>query len=470
MDIDLGIPSLTLPLPELPSFPDVVDKIKSSVVGIFSPVGGLLNSFIGSNLKKAAEPLLKELFERLKLLLKDLAFVASELLNKTETLAKGLIDQILKGISGLRAEVESMVSNILVKAQDTVDQMTQKVRDNLIAPFFMKVDALRESLVKDVIAIIDKMSDEALKILNETGEIITATFDSFKNEALKYLGLFSWDLPWSKDACRVELNIQGVPGPQLGTGELYELLKCRRLKRFDEEGEIAPLKVKTLQTLYGDLQDQAWHLACAARGTVSGAASGLKTEAIEDWIEYGKLYQLWNQFKKEDMAILDALNGKLDELNTKIAQFEAKSTQLDVLSTAIQVAQATANAAQTAANTAQGTANQAVSGVSSLQSGIQNGSVVAQRALMLRARDDNHWLRFNKVDKSGNDVFRLWRIDDQWFSTIRVQAADQLLARNDEHWMKHKGVDSEGHDCYGLCRRDNQWFNKIQVAATGNLP
>lgn len=355
MDIDLGIPGLILPLPEFPSIPDVVDKVRSSVAGIFSPVGDLLNSFVGSNLKKAAEPLLKELFERLKLLLKDLAFVASELLTKTETLARGLIDQILKGISGLRAEVESMVSNILVKAQDTEDQMTQKVRDNLIAPFFMKEDALRESLVKDVKEIIDKMSDEALKILNETGGIITATVDSFRNEALKYLDFFSWDLPWSKDACRVELNIQGVPGPHLGTGELYELLKCRRLKRFDEEGEIAPLKVKTLQTLYGDLQDQAWHLACAARGTVSGAASGLKTEAIEDWIEYGKLYQLWNQFE-ENMAILDVLNQKVQELDTKIAQFEAKSAQLSKLSEDVQAAQSLATAAQVVANNAQNTA------------------------------------------------------------------------------------------------------------------
>jgi hypothetical protein len=353
MDIDLGIPGLTLPFRELPSFPDIVNEVKDSVAGIFAPVGDLLNSFIGGNLKKAAEPLLKELFERLKLLLKDLAFVASELLAKVEVLAKGLINQILQGISGLRAEVESMVSNILIKAQDTIDQMTQKVRDNLINPFFAKVDALRKSLVQDVKEIIDQVSDAALKVINEAGEVITATVDSFKNEALKYLlEFFPWDLPWDKDACRKQLNIQGVPGPELGDGELYELLKCRRLKRFDGEEEIEPLNVGVLQTLYAQLQNQAWHLACAARSTSSGVASGLKTEAIEDWIEYGKLYQLWNQFE-ENMGILDALNLKVQELDTKIAQFEAKSAEIDQLAEVIEKTQQTANDAVIKANAAQ---------------------------------------------------------------------------------------------------------------------
>jgi outer membrane murein-binding lipoprotein Lpp len=374
MDIDLGIPGLTLPFRELPSFPDIVDEVKDSVAGIFSPVGNLLNSFIGGNLKKAAEPLLKELFERLKLLLKDLAFVASELLAKAEILAKSLINQILQGISGLRAEVESMVSNILIKAQDTVGQMTQKVRDNLINPFIAKVDALRKSLVQDVKEIIDQVSDAALKVINEASEVITATVDSFKNEALKYLlEFFPWDLPWDKDACRKQLNIQGVPGPELGDGELYELLKCRRLKRFDEEEEIGPLNVGVLQTLYAQLQNQAWHLACSARGSNSGIASGLKTEAIEDWIEYGKLFQLWNQFEDENMAILDALNQKVQELDTKIAQFEAKSAQLDQLSNDVQAVQSLTTAAQ-------GTANDAVARADAAQATANNAANMQQLA------------------------------------------------------------------------------------------
>ncbi len=393
MNIDLGIPGLTLPFPDLPTVPDLVDKVKSSVAGIFSPVSNLLGSFIGSNLKKAAEPLLRELFEKLKLLLQDLSFVASELLTKTEVLARGLIEQILKGISGLRAEVESMVSNILVKAQDTVNQMTQKVRDNLINPFFAKVDALRKSLVQDVKKIIDQVSDAALNVINEAGEVITATVDSFKNEALKYLlEFFPWDLPWDKDACRKKLKIQGIPGPELGDDDIYELLKCRRLAMFDEEKEIeSSMNVGVLQNLYAHLQNQAWHLSCSARGSIPGIASGSKTEAIEDWIEYGKLYQLWNQFEDENMAILDELNQKVQELDTKIAQFEAKSAQLDQLSNDVQAvqslttaAQGTANDAVVRADAAQATANNAanmqqLADVTNRLAGVENTLTVTPR-------------------------------------------------------------------------------------------
>jgi uncharacterized protein YoxC len=356
MGINLGISGFILPEPKLP---DLREPIKNAFEGIFSPIDKLLKSGISTNLKKAVEPLLTLLFEKLKSFLGDLAFVANELLSKTESMARGLIDQILQGVSQLRAEVESMVSNILIKVEDTVEQITQTVTNNLVKPFFQEVDTLRKSLVEDVKEVIDYAISKADQVIDKGDRILTATIDTFRNEALKVLDFFPWDMPWDKDACRFELNIQGVPGPQLATGELYELLQCRRLKRFDEENEVKDLKVKVLQTLYADLQDQAWHLACAARGTVSGVSSALKIEAIEDWIEFGRLHQLWNQFEDEDMAILDALNQKVQELDTKIAQFEAKTAQIDDLSVAVQKAQQAAEAAQNAANNAQGTADEA---------------------------------------------------------------------------------------------------------------
>jgi hypothetical protein len=429
MGINLGVPGFVLPEPKLP---DLRDPIKNAFEGIFSPVGKLLKSGVSTNLKKAVEPLLTLLFEKLKSFLGDLAFVASELLSKTESMAKRLIDQILQGASRLRSEVEGMVSNILIEVQDTVQQITQTVTNNLVKPFFQEVEALRKSLVEDVKEVIDHAISKADRVIDKGDRILTATIDTFRNEALKVLDFFPWDMPWDKDACRFELNIQGVPGPQLATGELYELLNCRRLKRFDEENEIKNLKVKVLQTLYADLQDQAWHLACAARGTVSGVSSALKIEAIEDWMEFGRLHQLWNQFEDENMGILDALNEKVQELDTKIAQFEAKSAQLDDLSAAVQKAQQTAEAAQNSANNAQNTGNQAISAIGSLQQGIQNGSIIAQKAvvsqkaLMLRARNDNHWLRCNGTDSANHDCFGLWTTDNKWYNLIRVGATGAL--------------------------------------------
>jgi methyl-accepting chemotaxis protein len=354
MAIDLGL-SLTLPW----ELPDTGEPIKGALEGIFSPIGNLLKSGgIGSNLRKAIEPLLASLFEKLKSFLGDLAFVAKELLSQVESIAKGLIDQVLQGFSHLRAEVEKMVGNILVKAEDAVSHITEIVTNNLVKPFFQQVDKLRVNLVQDVKDIIDKLADRAEDVIDKADYLVTATIDTFRNAALKSLEKFPWDMPWDMDACRVELRIQGVPSLQLKTGEFYELLKCRTLKRFDEEEELKNLKVGVLQTLYADLQDQSWHLSCAARGTVSGVSAGLRKEAIEDWIEFGKLHQLWNQFE-ENMGLLDALNQKVQELDAKIVLFEGKSSQIDALNSAIQTAQNTANDAVSRADNAQNTANTA---------------------------------------------------------------------------------------------------------------
>lgn len=308
-----------------------------------------------------------------------MAFVASELLSKTESIVERLIDKILQGVSQLRAEVEGMVNNILIKVEDTVEQITQTVTNNLVNPFFQKVDALRKSLVEDVKEVIDLAFDRTELVIDKGDRILTGTIDTFRNEVLKLFDSFPWDMPWEKDSCRKKLNIQGIPGPRLSNFQFYELQKCRTLKRYDEEKEIRDLDVGEIQSLYAGLQDRAWHLACAARGTVTGVSSGLKIEAIEDWIEFGKLHQLWNQFN-EDMSILDALNQKVQELDTKIAQFESKSAQLDALSTTMQEVQSTANAAATKADAAQGTANAAVTKANTAQSAANNGVSKADAA------------------------------------------------------------------------------------------
>lgn len=375
MGIDLGVSGFKLPEIKIPS---LRDPIKNAFEGIFSPIDKLLRSGVSSILKKTIEPLLALLFEKLKSFLNDVAFVASELLSKTESMVTKLIDHILQGVSQLRAEVEGMVNNILIKVEDTVQQITLTVTNNLVNPFFQKVDALRESLVKDVKEVIDHAVERTREIGDQVDRSFTGTIETFRNEILKAFELIPWNMPWKKDKCRKELNIQGVPGPQLATGQLYELHKCRRLKRFDEEKEIKNLNVGVVQTLYADLQDRAWHLACAARGTVAGISSGLKKEAIEDWIEFGKLHQLWNQFN-EDMSILDALNQKVQELDTKIAQFESKSAQLDALSTTMQEVQGTANTAITKADAAQSAANTAVSKADAAQDSANQASDKVQK-------------------------------------------------------------------------------------------
>jgi hypothetical protein len=162
---------------------------------------------------------------------------------------------------------------------------------------------------------------------------------------------------------------------------------------------------------------------------------------------------------QEKTTQLDSLNREVETTKNKLQETrrELESTRISLTSTS--------NNAQNA----QRTADIARSEVNSLRVGIESGSIIAQKALMLRARDDNHWMRCRMVDVANHDVFELWRSDGQWFSTVRVESALKLRARDDHHWMRCRTVDGTNHDVFELWRSDNNWFSTIRVDAALGL-
>ncbi len=58
-----------------------------------------------------------------------------------------------------------------------------------------------------------------------------------------------------------------------------------------------------------------------------------------------------------------------------------------------------------------------------LRAGIVDGAIVAQKAMMLQARNSDHLIRFSHVDAKNHDVFRMWRDDNTWHDTLSVQHA-----------------------------------------------
>jgi hypothetical protein len=124
----------------------------------------------------------------------------------------------------------------------------------------------------------------------------------------------------------------------------------------------------------------------------------------------------------------------------------------------------------------------------------------AEKAVCLKARDDNHFLRCYRVDEANRDVFGLWHVSGAWYEgLIRVSyaanagaaetagravsagsadsaarageaewanKARMLQARNDGHFMRFYGVDSINRDTFGLWRVDDVWFEElIRVSA-----
>lgn len=359
-DSDIGIPGLTLPPWSLPKAPDFRKKIVDQVKAIFSPaVKAALNVNVDIGIKKEVVALINQIFDKLKTLLGDIAFVANELLAKTETLGEKLIDKISDELSSLVIEVQRAINDVLAG-----------VRDNLINPFFERVDELRRRLVEDICSLIDKifsgLQNLIDKMLKEGDRILTGTIDGFKAEVEKVVKF----IPNPLDPCRIKYDLQFTLGNDLTIGDLYNLFECTMLGRLEIDDTAREIK-----TVYGDLQDRSWHLSCVARGSVPGVSgsSGLQDIAIKSWIKYGQLFQLWNQFE-DDMTPLTALETRIKQLEDEIDSFRSKSAQIDGLSIEVQKAQQTATSAQNAANDAQGTANDAANRANNAQ-GTANDAV-----------------------------------------------------------------------------------------------
>lgn len=114
------------------------------------------------------------------------------------------------------------------------------------------------------------------------------------------------------------------------------------------------------------------------------------------------------------------------EVRQQKLDLQEKLKELEKLKSQITDLQNQLSSVSNTVNSVSSTANQAVSKVDSLQSGIQNGSVIAQKALMLKARDDNHWMRHKGVDSQNFDSYGLWRNDDKWFNLIKVGKTGDL--------------------------------------------
>jgi hypothetical protein len=101
-------------------------------------------------------------------------------------------------------------------------------------------------------------------------------------------------------------------------------------------------------------------------------------------------------------------------------------------------------------------------------------AVWADKSRMLRARDDDHFLKCSHVTAENHDAFRLYRGDGAWFDLIEVPWASwadksrMLRARDDSHFMRCSHVTPENRDAFQLYRVDGQWFALIEVAFARN--
>ena len=89
--------------------------------------------------------------------------------------------------------------------------------------------------------------------------------------------------------------------------------------------------------------------------------------------------------------------------------------------------------------------------------------------MMLKGRDNQHWMRFRKVDSVNHHCFQVWKSDNTWHDDIRVKAATFLRARDEKHWMGFKHVKNEKYDTFLIWKDDNTWHHRVRVGAAKKL-
>jgi len=168
---------------------------------------------------------------------------------------------------------------------------------------------------------------------------------------------------------------------------------------------------------------------------------------------------------------LEATKAELQATKTKQeatqAEMQNKNEGFDNL---LKEAQEKAESALVKTKNTQDSVNTARTEIESVKFGIETGSIVAQKALMLRGKDDNHWMRFSsKLDDVNHHYLKIWITDNTWHDDIRVKAATLLRASDDNHWMRFQYLKKDYYHTFLIWKSDNTWHHAARVGAADKL-
>lgn len=135
----------------------------------------------------------------------------------------------------------------------------------------------------------------------------------------------------------------------------------------------------------------------------------------------------------DDLEKIAALDSELAAVKTELTNLIA-TTRAAIEDEQRQAIVSTQNSAKEAASAAK---DAAASMVAQLRNEITDGSIVAEKAAMLRARDNNHWLRFERTTSRNDDHFSMYRTDGARYHHISVPWSEGLWVSDEFHW--HQG-------------------------------
>jgi len=157
------------------------------------------------------------------------------------------------------------------------------------------------------------------------------------------------------------------------------------------------------------------------------------------------------------------------ELDTTKVELKATQKELDTTKVELKATQKELDTTKVQLKETQRKADSAISKIESVKSGIENGSIVAQKALMIRGKNEQYWIRFCSLDSVNHHWLQVWKTDDTWHDDIRVKATSLLQARDDQHWMRFNYLKDGKYDTYHVWQRGNIWHHTIRVETAKRL-
>jgi hypothetical protein len=107
--------------------------------------------------------------------------------------------------------------------------------------------------------------------------------------------------------------------------------------------------------------------------------------------------------------------------------------------------------------------------IKDIKKGIESGSIVAQKALMLKGKDNEHWIKFRKLDGANHHCLQVWRNDNTWHDDIKVKSAIFLQASDDKHWMRYKYLTDGKYHTFYIWHVDDTWHHCVRVGAAKKI-
>ncbi len=291
------------------------------------------NVKIMPDIKSDVESLIKALFDELRSVLNDFTFLANQLIEKSKLLVEDLINDIFKNLTDLVSNIWGKINDLLKQAEILGQRLISKISD-LNDKIFENLDEFRQALFDDLHSLIDHAVVAGQVITTGTFEQLISEFRRAAltiQDFLDGIDIFDPDARKRKEISekiKEHLSIGIKPIWQWGHIQTYDYLCCYTLlvEDYEIETKQGTERIGNIETLYAELQDKAWRLS-----TLGLEDSKLSKEAMEDWVKYGQLYELWHKLGDEDMGLLDAINDKLKELDQARDEFNERSAQIESL-------------------------------------------------------------------------------------------------------------------------------------------